>query len=367
MLNDPLQLFKQKVKKSNAESRTQVRVGGRRGGDVQSTNHSINQSADSPTHSLTSLTRQLLMLISRVIGVHSLMLLNFYPYLQKYITPSRKDVTQLLAALVQACHDLVPPDALQPVLRQLVDQFVHDRARPEVITVGIKTVREMCMRAPLVMNEELLVELSEYKKHRDKEVATVARSLIGLFRELDASMLKKKDRGREGAVGLIDGTGARIAEYGSVALATEEDVVGDRVLTDEEHRRIREERMEDVVDEQLSIHGLQSMKRKIQETRVDPTSLLGKKRGRADKAERLASVMEGREGRMEFGAKAKLKKEKTGGLSNKEKERRKRVLAGGVGGQVARRLGRASGAKRKSGGKRGEKGKGKQFRGRVRQ
>jgi len=308
------------------------------------------------------------MLISRVIGVHSLLLLNFYPYLQKYITPSRKEVTQLLAALVQACHDLVPPDALQPVLRQLVDQFVHDRARPEVITVGIKTVREMCVRAPLVMNEELLVELSEYKKHRDKEVATVARSLIGLFRELDAGMLRKKDRGREGAVGLMDGSGAKIAAYGSVALATEDDVVGDRILTDEEHRRIREERMEEVLDEQLSIHGLmattsKSSKISIQETPVDPTSLLGKKRGRADKAERLASVMEGREGRMEFGAKAKLKKEKTGGLSNKEKERRKRVLAGGVGGQIARRV---KGKGGKTGGLRGAKGKGKQFRGRVR-
>ena len=142
LLHDPQgfaeKLFKQKLKKAGAEART-----------------------------------QLLLLISRVIGVHSLMVLNFYPFLQKYITPSRKDVTQLLAALVQACHDQVPPDALQPVLRQLVDQFVHDRARPEVITVGIKTVREMCLRAPLVMNEELLVELSEYKKHRDKEVVRV--------------------------------------------------------------------------------------------------------------------------------------------------------------------------------------------------
>ena len=90
-----------------------------------------------------------------------MLVLNFYPYLQKYITPSRKDVTQLLAALVQACHDHVPPDALQPVMRQLVDQFVHDRARPEVITVGIKTVREICVRAPLVMNQELLVRYED--------------------------------------------------------------------------------------------------------------------------------------------------------------------------------------------------------------
>lgn len=55
------------------------------------------------------------------------MVLNFYPYLQKYISPHTKDVTVVLAALVGAVHELVPPETLQPVLRQLVDQFVHDK------------------------------------------------------------------------------------------------------------------------------------------------------------------------------------------------------------------------------------------------
>lgn len=56
-----------------------------------------------------------------------LLVLNFYPYLQKYIAPHQREVTAVLAALVQAVHDLVPPDTLAPVLRQLVDQFVHDK------------------------------------------------------------------------------------------------------------------------------------------------------------------------------------------------------------------------------------------------
>eukprot|EP00882_Tetradesmus_deserticola_P021636 GHRQ01023421.1.p2 GENE.GHRQ01023421.1~~GHRQ01023421.1.p2 ORF type:complete len:426 (+),score=238.19 GHRQ01023421.1:262-1539(+) len=63
---------------------------------------------------------------SRVLGVHKLLLLNFYPFLQKYIAPHQRDVTAVLAALAQAVHELVPPEALAPVLRQLVDQFVHD-------------------------------------------------------------------------------------------------------------------------------------------------------------------------------------------------------------------------------------------------
>ncbi len=57
---------------------------------------------------------------------------------------------------MQACHELVPPDVMTAVLRQLVDAFVHDRARPEVMTLGLKTVRELCARMPLIMTSELL-------------------------------------------------------------------------------------------------------------------------------------------------------------------------------------------------------------------
>ena len=34
-------------------------------------------------------------------GVHKLLLLNFYPFLQKYIAPQQREVTHILAALVQ--------------------------------------------------------------------------------------------------------------------------------------------------------------------------------------------------------------------------------------------------------------------------
>lgn len=98
--------------------------------------------------------------------------------------PHQRDITNLLAAVVQACHDMVlyncdlfsihfifigivfsfrirffvsfcvifcspmifclssliqgviwiqvPPDAVEPLFKQIVNQFVHDRSRPEV-------------------------------------------------------------------------------------------------------------------------------------------------------------------------------------------------------------------------------------------
>ena len=48
--------------------------------------------------------------VSRVVGVHRLILLNFYPFLQKYIRPHQHDVTHVLAALIQVLPP-VPPSA----------------------------------------------------------------------------------------------------------------------------------------------------------------------------------------------------------------------------------------------------------------
>ncbi|KAG2445218.1 hypothetical protein HYH02_008686 [Chlamydomonas schloesseri] len=155
--------------------------------------------------------------VSRIIGVHKLLVLNFYPYLQKYIAPHQREVTQVLAALVQAVHDLVPPETLAPVLRQLVDQFVHDKARPEVMTVGLKTVRELVLRCPLVMEEDLLTDLAQYKKFREKQVATAARSLIGAFRDINPEMLAKKDRGRGADLAL------KPRDYGDARVASRVD------------------------------------------------------------------------------------------------------------------------------------------------
>ena len=110
----------------------------------------------------------LIQVVSRVVGLHRLHLLHLYPFLQRYVQPNQREVTRLLASAATACHELVPPDALEPLLRQLVNQFVHDRARPEVVAVGINTVREICVRCPLVMHSDLLQDLAQYKRARDK-------------------------------------------------------------------------------------------------------------------------------------------------------------------------------------------------------
>ncbi|TVU16160.1 hypothetical protein EJB05_39711 [Eragrostis curvula] len=166
----------------------------------------------------------MLKVIARTIGLHHLVLLNFYPYLQRYVQPHQRDVTTLLAAAVQACHDMVPPDAVEPLFKQIVNQFVHDRSRPEAIAVGLNVVREICVRMPLMMNEDLLQDLVLYKKSHEKAVSIAARSLVTLFREICPSLLVKKDRGRP-----VDPK-ARPKAFGEVTIAS--DVPGAELLNE---------------------------------------------------------------------------------------------------------------------------------------
>eukprot|EP01006_Ploeotia_vitrea_P034338 TRINITY_DN65739_c6_g7_i1.p1 TRINITY_DN65739_c6_g7~~TRINITY_DN65739_c6_g7_i1.p1 ORF type:complete len:793 (+),score=495.80 TRINITY_DN65739_c6_g7_i1:138-2516(+) len=167
--------------------------------------------------------------ISRLIGRHKLFVENFYPFLQKYMQPHQRYVTQVVTFLAQASHDLVPPDWLQPCVLTLANNFVTDRSRPEIMAVGINAIREVAARCPLVMNEELLQDLAEYKKSKQKGVMMASRSIISLFREVAPHLLARKDRGKDASVAMLSGEQQEL-QYGVPNVAT--DVDGGEMLHD---------------------------------------------------------------------------------------------------------------------------------------
>jgi protein SDA1 len=130
--------------------------------------------------------------------------LGLYSYILKYLTPRQKDVTHFLICAAQATHDLVPPDAVEPIVRKIADQFVSEGVAGEVATAGLNSIREICARAPLAMNSTLLQDLTEYKGSKDKGVMMAARSLIGLYREVAPDMLARKDRGKVASMEMKD-------------------------------------------------------------------------------------------------------------------------------------------------------------------
>ncbi|PNF39265.1 SDA1-like protein [Cryptotermes secundus] len=134
--------------------------------------------------------------VSRLIGLHQLFLLNYYPYIQRFMQPHQREVTKILQFAAQASHELVPPDVLEPVLKTLVNNFVTERNSADVIAIGLNAVREICNRCPLVMSEDLLRDLAQYKNYKERSVMMAARSLIHLYRTSMPELLHKKDRGR---------------------------------------------------------------------------------------------------------------------------------------------------------------------------
>jgi protein SDA1 len=147
----------------------------------------------------------LMQLLSRVIGAHKLCVLSFYSYIIKYLTYHQLRVPAILVALAQSVHDLTPPDAVTPVIRKLAQEFVHPGVGSEVISAGLNAIREVCRRQPWSMEEDLLGDLVEYRKSRDKAVTAAARGLLQLYREVNPSMLKRRERGKDASMGMASG------------------------------------------------------------------------------------------------------------------------------------------------------------------
>ncbi len=159
------------------------------------------------TRSKLNLEQKLLVLqlVSRLVGLHKLTVISLYSYFLKYLTPRQPSVTSFLASLAQATHNLVPPDVLDPLVQKIANEFVSEAAAAEVASAGLNAIREICVRQPLAMNDTLLQDLVMYRKSKDKGVMMAAKGLLSLYREVGADMLKKRDRGKEAAMGLRNG------------------------------------------------------------------------------------------------------------------------------------------------------------------
>ncbi|KAL8991250.1 MAG: hypothetical protein Q9177_000286 [Variospora cf. flavescens] len=148
---------------------------------------------------------QVLQLVSRLVGLHKLTVMSLYSYFIKYLTPRQPSVTSFLASLAQATHNLVPPDVLEPLVQKIANEFVSEAAAAEVASAGLNAIREICVRQSLAMNDTLLQDLVLYRKSKDKGVVMAAKGLLGLYRDVGPDMLKKRDRGKEAAMGLRSG------------------------------------------------------------------------------------------------------------------------------------------------------------------
>jgi protein SDA1 len=146
-----------------------------------------------------------LQLISRLVGLHQLTIISLYSYFIKYLTPRQPSVTSFLASLAQATHKFVPPDALEPLIQKIANEFVSEASASEVASAGLNAIREICVRQPMAMNDTLLQDLVMYRKSKDKGTMMAAKGLLSLYREANPDLLKKRDRGKVATMGIKSG------------------------------------------------------------------------------------------------------------------------------------------------------------------
>ena len=146
-----------------------------------------------------------LQLVSRLVGLHQLTIISLYSYFIKYLTPKQPSVTSFLASLAQATHKFVPPDALEPLIVKIANEFVSEASASEVAAAGLNAIREICVRQPMAMNDTLLQDLVMYRKSKDKGTMMAAKGLLSLYREANPDLLKKRDRGKTASMGIKSG------------------------------------------------------------------------------------------------------------------------------------------------------------------
>jgi protein SDA1 len=151
--------------------------------------------------------------VTRLVGNHELLLLNLYPFLQKYMGGHQRDVTAVLAYTVQACHQHVPPDEVYGILKTIAHNFITERCSEEQMAVGINAVRAICARVPSALSmeeskasvgtavldvEAFARDMAGYATHRDRSVSIAGKGWMNFIRETFPSLLAGKDRGLKG-------------------------------------------------------------------------------------------------------------------------------------------------------------------------
>lgn len=137
-------------------------------------------------------------LISRLIGRHRLVLLSYYPHILRYLISGNKEYgPEIMAMVVESCHDQVPPDDMKPIVTAVMTHYVTDYSETKLIVVGLNSFREMLVRMPYLLEESEIEYLLGFKRHKNQSVGVAAKSLLNYFKDVCPQLLPRKMRGRD--------------------------------------------------------------------------------------------------------------------------------------------------------------------------
>ena len=125
----------------------------------------------------------ILRLLGRILGRHRLIINNFFNSMIPLIKAEQKDLNIILASIIEATHDQIPPIELESLIKKLFDFFICDVLPPQQITLGLHTLYGIMERCPYCINEEYFNICEELRNYKNKSVANAARAVFNLYKE----------------------------------------------------------------------------------------------------------------------------------------------------------------------------------------
>ena len=99
------------------------------------------------------------------------------------IKNDQKDLNVILASIIEATHDQVPPIELEPIIKKLFDFFISDVLPPPQITLGLNTLYGLIERCPYCIDEKYYTICDELRSYKNKSVSNAARAVCNLYKD----------------------------------------------------------------------------------------------------------------------------------------------------------------------------------------
>ena len=129
-------------------------------------------------------------LLGRVLGRQRLLLENYYNFMLNFMKSDQKDIEIILASLIESCHNQIPPSELEPIINKLFDNFISENYPPQLINLGLNTLREIIERCPYCIDKSQYSIIQDLRFYKNKSVSNAARSIVNLCKEIDGKFGK---------------------------------------------------------------------------------------------------------------------------------------------------------------------------------
>ncbi len=129
-------------------------------------------------------------LLGRVLGRQRLLLENYYNFMLNFMKSDQKDIEIILASLIESCHNQIPPSELEPIINKLFDNFISENYPPQLVNLGLNTLREIIERCPYCIDKGQYSIILDLRYYKNKSVSNAARSIVNLCKEIDGKFGK---------------------------------------------------------------------------------------------------------------------------------------------------------------------------------